>query len=602
MFTIQYWTISLITGILILNWLRGRVKTSRYHAIARQRAQAKRTARDKRREQLLNLLRTKYSKHLPERRIAERISQSTAVELLDGLHKKDFTYTQVTLVLSLRATKIGQTLNCTTEEFFDQALEYAEKLDENDNSDAEVLLKGIPISLKDQIDQQGADSSMGMAMRNFQPASKDSLIVELLKQQGAFPGFVRSATIQAMMLPDTESETYGVANNPYDLTRTTGGSSGGEGALIASRGSPIGIGTDIGGSIRIPAHFCGIFGFKPTPGRLTNKGACSPSARNEMGQLNIRATAGPLARCTDDLVLVMRSFLQENMWHNDPELIRQPWRNERFIDKKRLTIGFYTNDTWFPAAPACIRAVNEAAEALRKVGHTVIPYTPIDVPEALRLFLGIIGADGNRHLLESLEKEPINSLYKQLFQAAKLPNFLRPLLARLLRIFGERRNAHVILSVGSKTAHEYFDLIIDMQKYVQKWLDDLKSNNIDLLLAPVNGLPAYRHGQSGHLFHSCSYTLLFNILHFPVGVVPVTLVRDDEQYYEDIGNLNNDMVTSLAKDVCRQSAGLPIGVQLIGWPNDDERVLGVMKELETTIGNNSSPIPKLANNIDIYTD
>jgi len=90
-------------------------------------------------------------------------------------------------------------------------------------------------------------------------------------------------------------------------------------------------------------------------------------------------------------------------------------------------------------------------------------------------------------------------------------------------------------------------------------------------------------------------------LHLPAGVVPVTLVREDEQFYEDIGHRNKDRIVSLAKDVCRQSAGLPIGVQLIGWPNDDERVLRVMKELQDSIGN-QSPIPKLANNIDIYTD
>lgn len=211
-------------------------------------------------------------------------------------------------------------------------------------------------------------------------------------------------------------------------------------------------------------------------------GACSPSARNELGQENIRATIGPLARCTDDLVLFMRSFLREDMWENDPQLIRQPWRDEVFKDKKRLTIGYYTNDNWFPAAPACIRAVNEAAEALRKLGHTVIPYTPIDVPEALRIFVGIIGADGHGHILGSLENEPINSLYVPMMQASNLPNFLRPLLARLLRLFGERRNAFILESVGSKTAYEYFELIIDMKKYVKKWIDDLRKNKIDILL------------------------------------------------------------------------------------------------------------------------
>jgi len=91
-------------------------------------------------------------------------------------------------------------------------------------------------------------------------------------------------------------------------------------------------------------------------------------------------------------------------------------------------------------------------------------------------------------------------------------------------------------------------------------------------------------------------------LHLPAGVVPMTVVRDDEQYYEDIGHLNNDRAVAMAKEACRQSVGLPIGIQLVGLPNDDERVLGVMKELENAIEKIQSPMPKLANNIDIYTD
>ncbi len=91
-------------------------------------------------------------------------------------------------------------------------------------------------------------------------------------------------------------------------------------------------------------------------------------------------------------------------------------------------------------------------------------------------------------------------------------------------------------------------------------------------------------------------------MHLPAGIVPMTLVRDDEQYYEDIGHLNNDRAVGMAKEACRQSAGLPIGIQLVGLPNDDERVLGVMKELESAIGKIQSLVPNLANNIDIYTN
>ena len=207
-----------------------------------------------------------------------------------------------------------------------------------------------------------------------------------------------------------------------------------------------------------------------------------PTLRNAGGETNIRATAGPMARCTADLVLVMRSLLQEPMWINDPALARQPWREERYEDKKRLTIGYYTDDTWFSPAPACVRAVNEAAEALRRLGHTVVPYKPIAVSEAVRLFVGILQADGMRHFLDSLENEAINPLYSSLLQAAALPRFIRPLAARLLRLLGERRNALVLASGGAKTVDEYFELIIDLKEYIQRWFDDMRTHRLDLLL------------------------------------------------------------------------------------------------------------------------
>lgn len=222
MLPIYTWPVGLVAGLVLWKWFQH----SRYRSIAQRCAQRKRLARDKRRAELLQLLRTKYASKLPERAVTERISRSTATELLDGLRKKQFSYTQVTLVLSLRAIKIGQEINCTTEEFFDQAMDCAERFDAEGDDHGELLLKGVPISIKDHINQQGADSSMGIAMRNFRPAAKDSLAVQLLKQQGALAGFVRAATIQAMMLPETESTTYGVAMNPFDRTRTPGGSSG----------------------------------------------------------------------------------------------------------------------------------------------------------------------------------------------------------------------------------------------------------------------------------------------------------------------------------------------------------------------------------------
>ena len=218
-------SIGFIAGFAVLRWCLRRYQKARLHAAAHKLAQNKRIARDRRRNELNTLLRTKYARHLPDRDIAQRIAQSTAVQLLDGLQQKDFTYAQVTLVLSLRALKIGQVLNCTTEEFFDQAMEDAVRLDEGNGSN-EVLLKGIPVSIKDHIDQKGADSSLGISPRNFRPVLEDSLVVQLLKDQGALAGFVRTTTMQGVMLPDTVSDTYGVTLNPFTSERSAGGSSG----------------------------------------------------------------------------------------------------------------------------------------------------------------------------------------------------------------------------------------------------------------------------------------------------------------------------------------------------------------------------------------
>ena len=211
-------------ALVAFQWIRQRAIRSRQESDAIEIARKKRQARDRRRQELLQFLRTKTSQHLSDRALVNRIAQSTATELLEGLRTSQFTYTQVALVFSLRALKIGEQLNCTTEEFFDQALSIATEYDREENSD--LPLKGIPISIKDQINQKDADSSMGMSKRNFQPSTADGILVRLLKAQGALAGFVRTATLQGMMLPETDSETYGVALNPYDQRRTTGGSSG----------------------------------------------------------------------------------------------------------------------------------------------------------------------------------------------------------------------------------------------------------------------------------------------------------------------------------------------------------------------------------------
>ena len=129
--------------------------------------------------------------------------------------------------------------------------------------------------MKDCIDQKGADSTCGAASRVLAPSAEDGLVVRLLREAGALP-FVRSNVPQLLMMPDSENFIFGRTNNPYCAKRGPGGSSGGEAALVAAGCSIMGVGSDIGGSIRNPAHFSGVCGFKPTPQRMTRKGCAIP--------------------------------------------------------------------------------------------------------------------------------------------------------------------------------------------------------------------------------------------------------------------------------------------------------------------------------------
>jgi Asp-tRNA(Asn)/Glu-tRNA(Gln) amidotransferase A subunit family amidase len=256
---------------------------------------------------------------------------------------------------------IGQLTHATTDELFEEALEMAKRVDERIAARAEAtdkstpgVLEGNPISVKDCFDQRGVDNTCGLAARCFRPKEADGLIISLLREAGAIP-FVRTNVPQALMLPESMNVIYGTTANPWNMERTPGGSSGGEAALLAARGSVLGVGSDIGGSLRIPAHYCGVYSFKPTPARLTLHGLANPASDQSYGQDLIRPVAGPLAHSVDDLLLMLRAWMVDRMWEEDVHLPRVEW-NEALITgpspKSKLKIGYFESDGWFDPAPS----------------------------------------------------------------------------------------------------------------------------------------------------------------------------------------------------------------------------------------------------------
>eukprot|EP00041_Stephanoeca_diplocostata_P024890 m.641015 g.641015 ORF g.641015 m.641015 type:complete len:572 (-) comp22626_c0_seq3:1731-3446(-) len=304
-------------------------------------------------------------------------------------------------VLALRAAGAGRTLGSNAEELFSEAMEIAKSLDQEPVVQRQSKpLFGVGVSIKDCINVRGCDSTCGLAAKTFQPAQEDSVIVEMLRDAGAIP-FVRGNIPQCLMIPESSNAIWGTALNPWNIARTPGGSSGGEAALVACGAAPIAIGTDIGGSIRIPSNCCGVYGFKPTPERISNLGIPAPRPKGENGQRGIVASPGPIARCVADLVSVMRVWWQpyatNKMFQRDPYIPPVEFNESSFSGtaKKTLRIGYYTDDAYCESAPSFKRAVLQAKAALEQAGHTVVPFEVPSATEYPDIMFQVLSADGN---------------------------------------------------------------------------------------------------------------------------------------------------------------------------------------------------------------
>jgi len=559
-------------------------------ASMKARAHRKRAQRDQRREELKQALAKE-----PTGSQDDQLVLRTGRELRDMMRKGAVSCEDVTLAFCRRALRCGESTNCVTEEFYDEALRTARSLDTRRREGAtagnkERLLEGVPISIKDQIHMSGSDSTCGFAARCFQPLKDDGLLVELLRDAGAIP-FVKSNIPQGLLLPESDNEVWGQSKNPWDSSRTPGGSSGGSGGIVSFRAAPIGIGTDIGGSIRIPAHYCGVYGLKPTPGRITSMGMAVPRLQDKNGQNGIKSTAGPLANSVEDLALVMRALLVPKMWARDPTTPPIPFDRSVYEGTRKLRVGYFDCDGYFESAPACRRAVHDAVRVLREQGCEVVKFAPPPSFEKMVIeYCAILTADGHmRGLTDALEGETLSKSYQLAYNASNLPNCLRPTVGRLLTLLGEDRLGNVVRGTGPKSCHEFWQLIAEQKEYTKKFIAQWREAGIDALVCPGNALPALNHGYSKDLLASLGTGFLFNYLHFPAGIVPAAIVRSDETDYTA---KVNDKWTRLAKEVCKNSEGLPVGVHVAALPYQDELCLRVMGMLEKGLDFKATPMDR----------
>jgi len=434
------------------------------------------------------------------------------------------------------------------------------------------------------------DSTYGYAAQCFKPYQQDGLPIELLKEQGAIP-FVRSNLPQGGMTIESVNFIWGRAKNPWDKTRAVGGSSGGEAGLVAARCSPLGIGSDVGGSIRIPALFCGLYGFKPTAGRGTVKGhtELAPSCT---GQINIRVAIGPIAKSIKDLNLMMKSLLDETAWakkgpyDGDVYTNLKPWNEKIVFENKLYRIGVVKTCEFFGACTSNKRAVEEAASILQRKGHTIIELS-IDeiIKEAFIIFLQITAAEGDTQFLKDAAKgEKIISEYDLLVLVAGMPNWLQDIVSRILKLAGMKRTAEIMKYSKKLDAYEYLLVSKSHNELQLKFMKIWQDKQLDCLILPGLAEPAIKHGLSKELFMIAIYTMFCNVMNLPCGVLPISTVKEDEQVYtrKDSGN-HWDLFSEKMDQNLKDSKGLPVGIQVCSLPFQDEKSLSVMRQIDDEI-------------------
>lgn len=420
-------------------------------------------------------------------------------------------------------------LNAFTILMADQARESARRADQGLKSG---LLHGVPVTVKDSFDVAGFPTRLGSYFAPEIPADEDATAVARLRRAGAI---VLGKTNTPEYLKSYESDNFitGRTNNPWDVERTPGGSSGGEAAAIASCCSPGGIGSDGGGSIRVPAHFCGIAGLKTTPGRISFYGH-HPAT----GVPGI-SVAGPMARSVNDVRLLFDVLAG----YDDRDPLTAPVL-PRELKADGTRIGFMEQFYDIPLQPAVRKTVREAAGVLADLGFEVVEFRADGLERAPNLwnfFFGELPARGMKDLIVGREAEAHWTFTEGLDRQLDRP---------------PAAGWQVIESLATRDAMR------------RRLLEQMR--RVPVILMPVSSIVAFKHRERRFetetkpvgLFQAMMPVTPFNLLGLPALVVPFGM--SDE--------------------------GLPVGVQLVGRPWEEELLLEIGARMESARG--PFPLPE----------
>jgi len=468
------------------------------------------------------------------------LTSLSAVQIAELVRKRSVSPVEIVEAHLAQIERLNPELNAFVQVDAERAVEAARSAAQSVSSGHEIgPLHGVPVSIKSSIEVAGLRCEAGTKLRVGHVAQTDAPLVRRLRAAGAIV-LGTTNTPEFLMAWETDNLLYGRTNNPWDLTRTSGGSSGGEAAAIASGCSAGGVGSDGGGSVRVPAHFCGICGLKPTPGRIPATGHYPQS----VGPFALLGVVGPMTRTIADLKLLIEVLQGPDI--GDPSAAPVPvhwpeWSLKNASAKPR--IGYFEDDGRTPVTAETRAAVRKSVDLLKKAGFEVEPFCPDGLDKARELwwkFFGVAGAMLLGPILKGREGE----------------------LSRILTEFNDW--------VAQEPPHTAQSLLNTwIQRDMVRMLVFEQMRRFPVLLCPVASVPAFKHGERNwqiegkdvHYLDAWSYCEWFNVLGMPGVVVPMS----------------------------KSDGGLPIGVQIVTQPWQEELALSVAEHLERERGPWAAP-------------
>jgi amidase len=507
-----------------------------------------------------------------------KIVNTDSPELCKQLASRSLSSLEVTEAFCKSAAIAQQIGNCLHEIFFDKALDRAAQLDRylEENGQPMGPLHGLPVSLKDIFHVAGVETTMGYIgwIGTFEGSSDrtklrttQSQVVDELLMQGAVL-YCKTSLPQTLMWSETINNIIGHTPNPVVQGLSCGGSSGGEAALQAMRSSSVGFGSDIAGSVRIPAAFCGTYSLKPTHNRLSFKNA----ANTNPGQLNAPASIGIMGTSIGSLKLVMSAVLATRPWLRDPNVIPLPWRSDieqevlkrvdshgRAIAGDPLRIGILHNDGYIRPHPPIARGLRMIEDVLTRAGHEVIEWNPPSHSDAAQIHMDFLQSDGGHDIYKQLELsgEPIIPPLRQLFEPA--PPY-----------------SAVKVQELAIAARDSCDA------YLKYWHSNVAADGreVDAFIMPVAPHAAVIPGRQVYI----GYTEIVNLLDYSAAVIPVTNADKGVDLVDASHVPSNDL------DVLNWSwydpeayHGAPVGVQIVCRKYEEEKVWAIAQIVDSLL-------------------